>query len=210
MNQLEKRRLETQIIRSGFKGFSDPDLIPVLAHCIKNHKMLAALLNSCSILERQTMLECLKPHLPFEAFATVDKYEAMMAEQFAAEERELRRFKIGDQKFQETLRHLATHAVASLMCYKCQRKRDYAGETIVSAVILARQDGWVRERGTNKEVCPKCECADRGQRKKCPGCSRRHYPPDCRVVGTIEPGAPAIVGKAEAPLIDVTTKQRVN
>lgn len=196
MNADERRKLETDLIRSGFKGINDPELLPELAKLIPNHEVLRALLNECTRMERNTMLQSIAPHLSFEAHS-VDWYEARTAEQFTQYEESRRRIIVGDKEFEKTCKELATHAVITLKCSKCPAVKNYAGESPLGAVIFARQDGWVRERATNKEVCPKCECEDRSKRRKCPGCSRRHYAPDCRVAGKIEPGAPLVGGAQE-------------
>lgn len=196
MNDIERRKLENQLIQVGFKGINDPELIPELAKLIPNHEVLRALLNECSILERNKMLQAISPYLSFEAH-TVDWYEARTAEQFEQYEETRRRIIVGDKEFEKTCKELASHVVITLKCSKCPAEKNYAGDSALGAVILARQDGWARERATNKEVCPKCECADRSKRRKCAGCQRRHYAPDCRVQGKIEPGAPLVGGAQE-------------
>jgi len=202
VNEHERRKLETSLIRSGFSGLNDPDLVPELAKLIANHEILRALLNDCSRMERYAMLEAVRPHLPFKAL-TVEDYESKTAEKFEEYESERNRIIRGDQEFERVAKELASHVLIKLQCSKCPRSAEFMGETPLGAVILARQDGWVRERGTNKEVCPKCECVDRGKRKRCPGCSRRHFAPDCRVIGKVEPGAP-LVGGAKKGHMDVS------
>lgn len=196
MNDTDRRKLENQLIQVGFKGINDPELIPELAKLIPNHEVLRAMLNDCSRIERWTMLDALRPHLPFEA-NTVEWYENRTAEKFVAYENERNRIIAGDQEFERIAKELATHVVITLKCSNCPAEKNYAGDSPLGAVILARQDGWARERATNKEVCPKCECTDRSKRRKCAGCQRRHYAPDCRVQGRIEPGAPLVGGAQE-------------
>lgn len=196
MNNDDRRKLETSLIRSGFKGINDPELIPELAKLIPSHEVLRALLNECSRLERGAMLQAIAPHLSFAA-ETVEWYENRSAEQFAQHEESRRRIIVGDKQFDQVCKELATHVVIELKCSKCPAVKNYAGTSPLGAVILARQDGWARERATNKEVCPKCECVDRTKRRKCPGCGRRHFAPDCRVQGQVEPGAPLVGGAQE-------------
>jgi len=204
MNAEERRKMETDLIKSGFSGLNDPELIPAMATLITNHEILRALLNDCSRAERGQMLEALRPHLPFEA-REVEYYEERTAEKFRDWENERNKIIAGDQQFERTLRELATHAVVKLKCYKCTKEsRNYAGDTPLGAVISARQDGWVREKETNKEVCPKCPCADRSKKQKCAGCGKRHYAPACRVQGTVEPGAP-LIGGAKKGDLDIST-----
>lgn len=209
MNDEERRKMETNLIKSGFSGLNDPELVPAMATLITNHEILRALLNDCTRLERGQMLETLRPHLPFEA-RELEFYEERTAEKFREYEHKQNILKAGDKAFEQVAKDAATHVLITLVCHKCTRKsKGYAGESPIGAIILARQDGWIRERDTNKEVCPKCECADRSKRQKCPGCGRRHYAPSCRVLGTVEPGAP-LVGGAKSGLVDVATKEMVN
>lgn len=205
MNEDERRKMETNLIKSGFKGFNDPELVPALATLISNHEILRALLNDCSRLERGAMLEALSPHLPFEA-NSVEWYEERTAEKFRNYEQERKRIIAGDQEFERVAKEMATHVAIKLRCHKCTREsHEYIGETPLGAVILARQDGWVREKATNKEVCPKCPCADRSKKQRCPGCQRRHYSPSCRVLAEKKQGAPAIVGYAKKGELDIST-----
>lgn len=196
MNEAERRKLETSLIKSGFSGLNDPGLVKEFAKLITSHEILRALLNDCSRLERGAMLEAVRPYLPFKPHP-LDWYEMQTAQKFEAWESERNRIIAGDREFAETCKELATHIVVTLKCSKCRHTARFVGESPLGAVILARQDGWFRERGTNKEVCPKCECADRGKRKKCRGCGCRHFAPDCRIMGNVEPGAPLIGGAKE-------------
>lgn len=215
MNETERRKMETSLIRSGFKGMNDPELVPAFATIITNHEILRALLNDCSRMERGAMLEALRPHLPFEA-NPLDWYEIKTIEKFEAHENERTRIIAGDKVFEAVAKELATHAVVTMKCSKCPReknyagKKNYAGDTPLGAMILARQDGWVREKATNKEVCPKCECVDRSKRKKCAACTRRHYAPLCRMQGQIEPlkhGDRLTIGGAKKGEMNIQTGQ---
>lgn len=195
MDETVRRRFETQLIASGFSGLNDPELVPELAKLITNHDILRALLNECSRMERYAMLEAVRPHLPFKAL-TVEDYEAKTAEKFNAYESERQKIIAGDQEFERVAKELASHVVITLKCSICPKEANFAGESMVGAVILGRQDGWVRDRMTNKEVCPKHPSEYRSKRRKCPGCQRRHFAPDCRVIGRIE----AIQPGGQAPL----------
>lgn len=205
MTEQQRRELETSLIRSGFKGLNDPELLPEMAKLITNHEVLRALLNECSRMERNAMLQAVKPYLPFEAY-DVEWYENRTAEKFEQYEETRRRMIVGDQNFEEVCKELASHVVVTLTCSRCTRAINYAGESPLGAVILARQDGWVREKATNKEVCMKHKCADRSKKQACAGCGRKHYAPGCRVQGTIEPGAPLVGGAIKGEL-DISTQQ---
>lgn len=199
-----RRKLETQAIIDGFKNKANLEALRYL-NLIKTHDMLAALLNECPRHERQAMLDAIRAYLPFEAYS-VDHYETMMAQKFEAwEEKRNRMIRECNEQLGELFRQHGGAYLIELKCHKCSRTASFAGESPVGAIILARQDGWVREKASNKEVCPKCECEDRGKRKKCPGCARRHYAPDCRVLAHVEPGAPSIVGQAREGVMDVGT-----
>lgn len=181
MNQAEKRKLDTQLMVMGLKRLNDPELVPQMARLIKDHDFFMGLLNECDQEKRYEMYHAITPHLSFEAWP-LETYIAKLKERAAAIESWSKPITVGEDQFQQVTPDQATGVVIDMTCYKCPRTASFYGETPLSAVILARQDGWVRERGTNKEVCPKCECVDRGERKKCPSCTRRHYPPDCRMI----------------------------
>jgi hypothetical protein len=185
MNQDEKRRLENSLIRMGLAKLDDRQLMPQLGAIVSAakdpHEFLRGMLNECAQDKRVEMYEALRPHLRF-APKPLDVYIAELKEHAGNVESWGDAVKVGENKYEVVPVGESTGAVITLRCSTCTRTHDYYGDTPVQAVILARQDGWVRDKATQKEVCPKCECADRGERRKCPSCTRRHYAPPCTAV----------------------------
>jgi hypothetical protein len=183
MNADQKRALETRLAVMGLKRLDDPALIPQMAAIIQDHEFYMGMLSECEPEKRREMYEALRPHLKFEPWP-LENYIAKMKERSAARESWNAPIEVGDQKFQRVDQKHATGVVVDLKCHKCPKTASFYGETMLCAVILARQDGWVREPIIDKEVCPKCP-AERGQKKKCPTCTRRHYAPDCRMIASV-------------------------
>lgn len=182
---MERRKLETQAIIDGFKNKANLEALRCL-NLIKGHDMLAALLNECPRHERQAMLDAIRAYLPFEAYS-VDHYEALMARKFEAYERKRQRMiRECNKQLDQLFRDSVEACVIELKCSKCERTGNFAGDTLVGAVVVARQDGWVREKATNKEVCPECECEDRAEIE-------------------IHRRAPSFIGQAREGVMDVGT-----
>lgn len=64
--------------------------------------------------------------------------------------------KAGDIFVAEGLPEDATHVMATLRCYKCQKSANFLGDTPAGAMIAGRKAGWVRDMGVMKEMCPTC------------------------------------------------------
>lgn len=62
----------------------------------------------------------------------------------------------GDIFVAESLPEDATHVMATLKCYKCQKSANFLGDTPAGAMIAGRKAGWVRDMAVVKETCPAC------------------------------------------------------
>jgi len=188
MNQEERRQFETRLVVAWGKILHEPGavagLVPELAKLLTSHEDFAGLLNSCAPAERAPLYDAIAPHLPFEPYS-VETYMAQMKERAGKSESRLNPITVGAEKYREVPERHATGVVVTFTCARCPRSKNYYGDTPVNAVIQARQDGWVRDVAIEKEICPKCPAAARPQRRKCPGCTKRHYPPDCRVIAKL-------------------------
>ncbi len=184
MRAADRRELENQLVRMGLNRLTNPELVPQMARLIRDHDWFLGMLNSCDQDKRTEMYEALRPHLKFTPYP-LDVYMSKIREHAANVESWSEPIKIGDQEFEMVSRDQATGAVVDMKCSKCSRTASFYGDTPLEAVILARQEGWARERGIDKELCPKCPCPDRSKRQKCPTCQRRHHAPNCRVRDTV-------------------------
>jgi len=191
MNQDEKRQMENQLIVMGLKRLTDPMLVQQIALLIPDHDVYLGMLNECDQEKRYDMYHALKPWLRFEPWP-LEKYLIALKERADAIASRNAPIEIGERKYQQVAPQDATGVVIDLRC-SCGNTASYFGETPLCAVILARQDGWVRDKALGKEVCPKCPSEDRAKRKKCPSCTRRHYPPDCRMLASEKPREKVLV-----------------
>jgi hypothetical protein len=187
----QKRRLENTLMMLGLSRLNDRNLVPQMAAIINEHRgykdgheFFVGLLNSCDISKRTEMYEALRPHLSFEPYPLA-KYMTMLEEHAANVESRSAPLVVGEKKYQRVSARQATACVITMKCHVCSFTAQFTDKTVVSTVIQARQRGWVRDLILNKEVCPKCP-AERAQRRKCPTCSRRHYPPACNVISIAE------------------------
>lgn len=173
MDQTEKRELDNFLLREGLAGLSDPELIEQLANLVSNypgdlsakHRFLEDLINQVDADKRYEMYHAIAPKLNFRAF-TLGQYESSIRQR-ASELISQRRMRVeGDaprpmevqgKKYEEVLQSESTAALLTLTCHKCRHKSQYLAETPVTAMIAARKDGWVRDKATNREVCPECE-----------------------------------------------------
>lgn len=182
MDQAEKRQLENMLLREGLAGLDDPELIQQMANLVSNfpgdlsakHRFFEDLLNQCEASNRYEMYQAMAPKLGFRAFSLA-QYESSIRQR-ASELISQRRMRVeGEEpapidvkgkKFEEVLESESTAALLTLTCHKCKEKSQYLAETPVSAMVMARADGWVREKGINKEICPKCVplVAEKGKR----------------------------------------------
>lgn len=176
MNQQEKRQLDNQLLAMGLPKLSDPDLIQRLADLVSDwrgdrHDFLRDLLNECDAADRYQMYNAIVPKLKFKALP-LEQYELQIAEiagrmvsqrRMRVEGDSRKPIQIGRDTFMEVPKALADKAVATLRCYKCPKVERFVDDTAVGAMTQARQAGWKREPGVNKEVCPDCQAKDAAQ-----------------------------------------------
>jgi hypothetical protein len=166
-----KRELENFLIREGLAGLTSPELIDQLANLVSiwpgnRHEYLQDLINQCDADKRREMYEAIAPKLRFKPFP-LSTYEARIRSKASemvsqgrmrVEGQSPSPIDIGGDKFEHVAEEDATHAVLTLKCM-CGRIAKFLALTPVQAMIKAREAGWVRDKGTNKEVCKKCVIA---------------------------------------------------
>lgn len=181
MDAAEKRQLETQLVRMGLAGLKangepSPELIQQIAAIVNNwkgapnrhgewidrHKFLRDLFAECDEADRGEMYSAIKPHLNFPVLPLVC-YETMMTERMSAlvskgaarlEGQAPRPIEVGGKKYARVPSAYATHAVATLRCQRCWKKKRFIADTPVGAVIAARNAGW--KRMPDMWTCPGC------------------------------------------------------
>ena len=159
MNSDAKRKLENQLMVMGLGGLSDPNLIQQFAMIINmygeklggHHAFFGKMLASCDPDKRTAMYEALRPHLMFDP-KPLDSYIADIKEQASRNIPIV----VGQEQFEQVDQPDATGAIAEFNCYRCTAFNRYLGETFVDAVVMGRNEGWVRDLVRQKEVCPKC------------------------------------------------------
>ncbi|MGH9505244.1 MAG: hypothetical protein ACRD20_20515 [Terriglobales bacterium] len=171
MNQDEKRKVENQLIVEGLSALGTPELVQQLANLVSNwpgdkHEYLRDLLNECDPQERYEAYHALKPHLSFKA-KPLESYIAMIALR-AGELVSQGRMRvegnapppieigIAGHKIKVPRTPKMLYAIARVHCYLCAAEAKFDAPTPVAAMIEARKAGWVRDKGMNKETCPKC------------------------------------------------------
>jgi hypothetical protein len=171
VDQKEKRKVETMLVKEGLSCLGSPDLIQELANLVSNwpgdkHEYLRDLLNECEPEQRYEAYHALKPRLGFKA-KPLDSYLAMIALR-AGELVSQGRMKvvgdapkpieinIGGHKVKVPARPRMLYAIARVKCYLCSAEGRFEAPTPVAAMIEARKAGWVRDKVDNKETCPKC------------------------------------------------------
>lgn len=155
MQDNERRRMENQLMMMGLKRLDDPQLIAQLGHLVTDHWFLMGLINECDQEKRVEMYEAIKPHLKFKP-KPLEDYILMLKEQANAMATLYKPVEVGEQKMEYCLPQQATGVVIEMRCYKCTRIQRFHAKTPVQAAIKAREKGWVRDLGENKEICPKC------------------------------------------------------
>lgn len=181
MDAKEKHQLETELVKMGLSGLSQsgdpsPELVRELAaivnqwqsapnrhgEWIDRHKFLRDLLAECDEAERGAMYSAIIPHLNFLPLP-LSSYETMMTERMArlvskgaarVEGQAPKPIEIGGKKYVEAAAWAATHAVATLHCQRCWKKKRFIADTPAGAMIAARKAGWARF--PDKETCPNC------------------------------------------------------
>jgi hypothetical protein len=181
VDAIEKRQLETQLLRMGLAGLKDngdpsPELIQQIAgmvnawqgapnrhgEWIDRHKFLRDLLAECDQADRGEMYSAITPHLSFAPYPLA-QYETMMTERMSrlvskgaarAEGRAPHPIEVGGKKYRRASAREATHVIATLLCPNCGKQKRFIGETPVGALIAARKAGW--QRMPDKWTCPIC------------------------------------------------------
>lgn len=181
MNATEKRQLETQLLRMGLAGLQangdpSPELVQQLAgivnkwqtspnrhgEWIDKHKFLRDLLAECDKQYRTEMYEAIVPHLKFKALP-LSHYETMMTERMSGliskqaarvEGEAPKPIEVGGKKYANASAAEATHAIATIHCQYCWKKKRFVADTPVGALIKARDAGW--KRVPDKWTCPAC------------------------------------------------------
>jgi hypothetical protein len=181
LDATEKRQLDTELLRMGLAGLSasgdpSPALIQQIAAIVNNwqgspnrhgewidrHKFLRDLLAECDQADRGEMYSAITPHLNFTPYPLA-QYETMMTERMSrliskgaarAEGRAPRPIELGGRKYRRASAREATHAIATLRCQRCWKKKRFIADTPVGALIVARNAGWARM--PEKWTCPNC------------------------------------------------------
>ncbi len=181
MDAAEKRQLETGLMKLGLAGLQEngaasPELIQQIAAIVNNwqstpnrhgewidrHKFLRDLLSECDQANRGQMYSAITPHLNFKALP-LSSYETMMTERMSklvdkraarVEGQAPKPIEVGGKKYTQASAEEATHAIATLHCQRCWRKKRFVADTPVGAMIAARRAGWARF--PDKETCPHC------------------------------------------------------
>jgi hypothetical protein len=169
MDQIEKRKLENQLMTMGLAGLSDPALLDQLGILISafpgdKHHFFEDLLGQCDADKRYEMYTAMAPKLHFKALPLAD-YQARINNR-ASELVSQRRMRvegrkpdvidIDGHKFYAVPEHLSEAAMATLQCCKCPKVERYISDTPAGAMIAARKAGWVRDKVLTKEVCSRC------------------------------------------------------
>lgn len=173
MESESKRQLENQLMVMGLRQLQDPELIAQMAHILNAHPgytdphaFYMGLLGECDPQQRHDMYEAVRPHLKFQPWP-LDKYEAMIAEPTANANSREHPVEIGEgkpkepvyingQAFEQVNAADAEWCFLTLKCCKCTFEQEFGGFTIVAAMQVARNEGWVRDIVKQKEICPKC------------------------------------------------------
>jgi hypothetical protein len=169
MDQKEKRKLETELMAMGLAGLDDPNLIQQLAYLVSSwpgdkHDFLRDLLNECEPAKRYEMFNAIAPKLAFKPLS-YSWYEAAIGLRAAELVSRGEMLVIGDapkpieingKRFRKVSRKDATGALATLTCHHCHKSEYFLAKTPVGAMTAARDAGWVRDKGLNKEVCMEC------------------------------------------------------
>lgn len=169
MRDDERRKLENQLVVMGLSGLNSPDLVVQMANLINNHPgftnshaFYLGFINGCPQEKRTEMYEALRPHLKFDVWP-LEKYISLLKEHASNVESYYDPVKVGTepirfngQDLQEVGSKDADACLLKLTCYKCTKSAEFYGQTVVTAITVARADGWKRDLAEQKEVCPDC------------------------------------------------------
>lgn len=177
MRDDERRKLENQLMVMGLAGLDDPELVIQMAKIINAHPGFSdphafylGMLNGCPVVKRREMYDALLPHLKFKVWP-LDTYERLLKEHAANVESYYAPVHVGEepikfagQEFEQVRAKDAAAVLVKVSCSKCTSEAQFYGETVVTAIQVARLDGWKRDLLNQKEICPKCagEEAPRG------------------------------------------------
>ena len=181
MEDNERRQLETQLMRLGLAGLdasghASPELVQQIAgivntwqtapnrhgEWIDRHKFLRDLLGECDASGRGQMYEAIRPHLNFMVLP-LSSYESMIRERMEnliskgaarVEGDAPSPIEVGGRKYRDAAAGEATHAIVTLHCQRCWKKKRFLADTPVGALIAARDAGW--KRMPDKWTCPSC------------------------------------------------------
>lgn len=170
MNQKDKRELENELMACGLSKLDDPNFLDIFAAMIDQfpgdrHWFLQGLLNECDPPQRHEMYEALKPRIRSFKPMPLSTYEGRIAEEagrmvsqgrMRVEGPKPHAIEIGGHKLAVVPKREATGAVATVRCHRCPVSDQFHAETPTGAMLEARKAGWTREKGVNKETCPKC------------------------------------------------------
>lgn len=169
MDQHDKRKLDNMLMTLGLPKLTDPDLLQRMADIISDfpgdrHDFLRDLINECDAKDRREMYDAIAPRLRFKALQ-LEQYELKIAEKagnmiskrwMRVEGERPKPIQVGDSTFMPVPKALSDAAVASVRCHRCMKLEKFVAETPAGAMIKARQAGWIREPGINKECCAEC------------------------------------------------------
>jgi hypothetical protein len=166
MSLADRARVNHELRKLGFGSLDDPNLIPQIAVCIRDHDHFRNQLFSVVPEKRKLAYEQLRPHLRFVA-KPLDVYEAEM-KQLA----EKQRLPIWDgsaypkpmpdaqltQLAQDAIRQNAHEAKGhlELVCTKCTKQGIFRSKLRKDAEKTAQGDGWrwAERNGQMKTYCP--------------------------------------------------------
>lgn len=178
----EKRKIENKLLMMGLKKLSDPGLVEQLGRLIPNEDILLGMINECDEEKRSEMYDAIRPHLKFHV-RELDYYVNKIKERANAAASRAQPISIGEEQYAQCREVDATMVIIDFRCHSCGRMGMFHAKTPVTAVILARQAGWVHDNALNKEICPRCPTDMRSERRKCPVCRNRHFAPSCSAIG---------------------------
>jgi hypothetical protein len=165
----ERRKMENQLMVMGLKGLNDPELVIQMARIINDHpgftnphSFYLGMLGECPQEQRTQMYEALRPHLKFDVWP-LEAYMRLLKEHASnvASHYDPVKISFADQEFKEVGREEADGVLVKVTCYKCTAFAEFYGDTVVTAITIARSDGWMRDIAEQKEVCPKCAAVEK-------------------------------------------------
>lgn len=170
MNQQERRDLENWLMTHGLDGcINDPEKLQIFADLVSQwpgdkHDFLRDLLNECDVANRYDMYVALAPRLKFKPLS-FSQYEAQIALKAGAmvsqrlmrvEGERPKPIEIGGHKIAVTSVDKANCGWCAVRCHVCDKVEKFVADTPVGAIIKARQAGWVKLPGIDRETCADC------------------------------------------------------